>query len=81
MLLLPCCAQSCPTLCGLMDCGLLGSSIHGILQARILEWVAISYSSDIARLLYIYIYIYIVCTYVCVCVCVCIYIYIYIVIS
>ena len=32
------------TLCDLMDCGLPGSSIHGILQARILEWVAISFS-------------------------------------
>ena len=37
-------AQSCPTLCNPMDCSLLGSSIHGILQARILEWVAISFS-------------------------------------
>ena len=34
--------QSCPTLCDLMDCSLPGSSIHRILQARILEWVAIS---------------------------------------
>ena len=37
-------AQSCPTLCDPVDCSLLGSSIHGILQARILEWVAISFS-------------------------------------
>ena len=37
-------AQSCPTLCDLMDCSLPGSSIHGIFQARILEWVAISFS-------------------------------------
>ena len=36
--------QSCPTLSGLMDCRPPGSSIHGILQARILEWVAISSS-------------------------------------
>ena len=36
--------QSCPTLCDPMDCNLPGSSIHGILQARILEWVAISFS-------------------------------------
>ena len=35
-----CCAQSCPTLCDPMDCSPPGSSIHGILQARILEWVA-----------------------------------------
>ena len=32
--------QSCPTLCNPMDCSPLGSSIHGILQARILEWIA-----------------------------------------
>ena len=31
--------QSCPTLCDPMDCSLLGSSIHGIFQARVLEWV------------------------------------------
>ena len=37
-------AQLCPTLCDLMDCSLPGSSIHGILQARILEWVAIPLS-------------------------------------
>ena len=36
--------QSCPTLCNPMGCGLPGSSVHGILQARILEWVAISFS-------------------------------------
>ena len=33
--------QSCPTLCDPMDCSPPGSSVHGILQARILEWVAI----------------------------------------
>ena len=37
-------AQSCPTLCDAMDCSLPGSSLHGILQARVLEWVAISFS-------------------------------------
>ena len=37
-------AQSCPTLCDPMDCRLPGSSVHGIFQARILEWVAISFS-------------------------------------
>ena len=36
--------QSCPTLCDPMDCSLPGSSVHRILQARILEWVAISFS-------------------------------------
>ena len=38
-------AQSCTTLCDPMDCSLLDSSVHGILQARILEWVAISFSN------------------------------------
>ena len=37
-------AQSCLTLCDPMDCSLPGSSIHGILQARVLERVAISFS-------------------------------------
>ena len=37
-------AQSCPTLCIPMDCRPPGASVHGILQARILEWVAICYS-------------------------------------
>jgi len=32
--------QSCPTLCNPVDCSLLGSSVHGISQVRILEWVA-----------------------------------------
>ena len=36
--------QSCLTLCDLMDCSPPGSSVHGILQARILEWVVISFS-------------------------------------
>ena len=35
--------QSCPTLCDPMDCSPPGFSVHGILQARILEWVAISF--------------------------------------
>ena len=37
-------AQSCPTLCDPLDCSLPGSSVHGIFQARILGWVAISFS-------------------------------------
>ena len=36
-------AQPCPTLCDHMDCVLLGSSVCGILQARILEYVAIPF--------------------------------------
>ena len=39
--------HSCPILCNPMDCSLPGSSVHGILQARILEWVAIPYSGDL----------------------------------
>ena len=42
-------AQSCPTLCDPMDCSLPGSSLHGILQARVLEWVAISFSRGSSR--------------------------------
>ena len=38
-------AQSCLTLCDSIDCSLPGSSVYGILQARILEWVAIPFSS------------------------------------
>ena len=37
-------AQLCPTICNSMDYTLPGSSVHGILQARILEWVAIPFS-------------------------------------
>ena len=36
--------QSCPTLCDYMDCSLPGSSVHGIPQTRILEWVALPFS-------------------------------------
>ena len=36
-------SQSCPTLCDATDCSLLGSPVHGILQAKILEWVAFSF--------------------------------------
>ena len=42
-------AQSCPTLCDPMDCSLPGSSVHGIFQARVLEWIAISFSRGSAR--------------------------------
>ena len=37
-------AQLCPTLSDPMDCSLPGSSVHGILQARVLEWGAIAFS-------------------------------------
>ena len=39
------CTQSCLILCNPMDCSLPGSSVHGIFQARTLEWVAISFSN------------------------------------
>ena len=44
-------AQSFPTLSDPMDCSLPGSSAHGIFQARVLEWVAISFSILLASLL------------------------------
>ena len=40
-------AQPCPTLCDPIDYSLPGSSVHGIFQAKILEWVAISFSRDL----------------------------------
>ena len=42
-------AQSCLTLSDPMDCRLPGSSVHGILLARILEWVAIAFSNLVYR--------------------------------
>ena len=46
--------QSCPTLCDSMDCSLPGFSVHGILQARTLEWVAISFSIISPNQVYFY---------------------------
>ena len=40
-------AQLCPILCDLINCSPPGSSVYGIFQARILEWVAISFSEDL----------------------------------
>jgi len=39
-------AQPCPTLSDPMDCSLPGSSVHGIFQARVLEWGAIAFSDQ-----------------------------------
>ena len=39
-------AQSCPTLSDPMDCSLPGSSVHGIFQARVLQWGAIAFSTE-----------------------------------
>ena len=41
--------QSCPTLFDPMDCSQSGSSVHGVVQARVLEWVAISFSKGSSR--------------------------------
>ena len=43
-------AQSCPTLRDPMDCSLPGSSVHGIFQTRVLEWVAIAHSRSVGVL-------------------------------
>ena len=45
-------AQSCPTLSDPMDRSLPGSSIHGIFQARVLEWGAIAFSVSSSKILY-----------------------------
>ena len=47
-------AQSCPTLCNSMDCSPPGFSLHGILQARVLEWVAISFSRGSSVLIIVF---------------------------
>ena len=54
-------AKSCLTLCNPMDCNLPGSSVHGILQARIQEWVVISFSICICICTYKYMSVYIFC--------------------
>ena len=46
-------AQLCPTLCDPMDCSPPGSSIHGIFQARVLEWGAITFSDTDAKVVQI----------------------------
>ena len=51
-------AQSCPTLRNPMNFSLPGSSVYGIFQARVLEWVAIAFSSKIATLFKIILFIY-----------------------
>ena len=43
--------QSCPTISNPMDCSLLGSSVHGIFQARVLEWGAIAFSLTLNKIL------------------------------
>ena len=46
--------QSCPTLSDPMNCSLPGSSIHGIFQARVLEWGAIAFSNSVSTISLIY---------------------------
>ena len=58
-------AQSCPTPSNPMDCSLPGSSVHGIFQARVLEWGAIAFSikeSGSVFILVYFLYIYVVYT-------------------
>ena len=64
-------SQSCLTLSDPMNCSLPGSSVHGIFQARVLEWVAIAFSG-----MYVYKCIHI-CIHTHIYMCVCIYIYKY----
>ena len=45
-------AQSCPTLCDHLDCSLPGSSVHWILQARVLEWAAFSSRSSLVEIFF-----------------------------
>ena len=86
-----CCVQSCLTLCNPMDYSLPASLVHGILQARILEWVFISSSRgssqpkdqtqvscipSIGRQSLHQCHVGSLYIYVCVCVCVCVYTYI-----
>ena len=44
-------AQACPTLSGLMDCSLPGSSVHAIFQARVMEWGATAFSEETTNLI------------------------------
>ena len=46
-------AQSCPTPGDRMDCSPPGSSVHGVFQARVLEWVVIAFSDGLLRCLFI----------------------------
>ena len=48
--------QSCPTLGDPMDCSPPGSSIHGIFQARVLEWGAIAFSNVYHNLFYLWVF-------------------------
>ena len=60
-------AQLCPTLCNPIDCSLPGSSVHGIFQARVLEWVAISFSRiwPHSYTFFIFSYVILICFIIC----------------
>ena len=49
--------QSCPTLSNPIDCSLPGSSIHGIFQARVLEWGAIAFSEAV-REFFVFVFVF-----------------------
>ena len=51
-------SQSCPTLSDPMDCSLLGSSVHGIFQARVLEWGAIAFSNPKHKSVHFHLFIF-----------------------
>ena len=59
-------AQSCPTLSDSMDCRLPGSSIHGIFQARVLEWGAIAFSVIEARVYFFSVLFSLIQNYICI---------------
>ena len=48
-------AQSCPTPSDPMDCSLPGSSVHGIFQARVLEWGAIAFSRKCSKFILLHV--------------------------
>ena len=52
------CVQACLTLCNPMDCSLPGSSVHGIFQARILEWVDKVFIKFVTILLLFYVVVF-----------------------
>ncbi|KAB0376089.1 hypothetical protein FD755_012732 [Muntiacus reevesi] len=58
-------AQSCPTLSDPMDCSLPGSSVHGILQARVLEWGAIAFSNHHSKCHYLFSLLWVLMSYWC----------------
>ena len=54
--------QSCPTLSDPIDCSLPGSSIHGIFQARVLEWGAVAFSVEVSKMELLLFFLFFFCT-------------------